>query len=145
VAISSFLLKKFNENKPKVNFQNEFTVPLVNPTFGVDPKSPTYNNISSGNHFTPDKVDIELPEISTEKKPDIKLPKIDYKIPDWSNLPDEIKKLMIEHSIDKPFYNHESPDYKMSAFSKLKPILNNNRTENILNPSFQRILDTISK
>lgn len=112
VAISSFLLKKFNENEPKQNFNNEITVPSVNPTYGLTPNTPTYNNIGSGNHLTPADIDFDLPELETKKNPDIKLPKIDF---------------------------------EMSDLSKMKPIWNNNSTQNNLNPGFQKILDTISK
>ena len=49
---------------------------------------------------------------------------------------------MIEISIDKHSYNLEIPNYKITKFSKIKPILNNNSTENNLNPGFQRTPDT---
>ena len=55
VFLGSFLMKKYNENKPKQYFNDEITVPSVNPT----------------NHLKPANINFYLPELETKKNPGI--------------------------------------------------------------------------
>jgi hypothetical protein len=82
LALCAFLFKKYNENKPRQNFNNEITVPSVNPSYGLPPNSPTNNNFGSDKYFTPEKENFNIPPPPDWKKSEIKLPKIVHENPD---------------------------------------------------------------
>ncbi len=115
MLFASFLYKKLN--KPtKQDFENKINVPSINnPTIDYNQKLPADNSTGTSYELRPSKIDFDLAEITTKKKLEIKLPKINNKMSDFAKPP------------------------------KFDEILRNYEIHNNLNEGFHKILDTMSK
>lgn len=159
--LGSFLMRKCNEIKPTQNFNDKITVPTVNPTFGLPQDTPSYNNFDSYNYYTPENLNLNMPELNTGKISIIKLPrtdsnqmKINQKYLQDYNTQDKIN---MSEELSLPNGLPENSKFKRSDFSKNPTIYNPNlkyknptfkiplvKSENHLNPGFQKMLDTIT-